>query len=343
MAAHVVPPAEWAGWDDERLLALRLCDLGLRIEGTELAAHVARLYEELAARELAFRPHFWLSDEWFTPDGVPGMAIPFYLAHPRLAHLELKQMLDVEGGTPEHCLRILRHEAGHALDNAFRLRHRRLRQEVFGRSSQRYPEFYTPRPYSKSYVVHLGSGYAQSHPAEDFAETFAVWLTPGSDWRTRYLGWPALKKLERMDELMRELAGRRAPVRNQRLVDPLSRLSKTLREHYVQKRARYAVGLGEFYDRDLKRLFSAEPQFAGNPAAAAFLKRNRQEVRRLVRRWTGVYQYTIDQVLGEMIRRCRELSLRLTQPEDQARTHFTVLLTVQTMNHLHSGRHRLAL
>lgn len=168
----------WAGYDDERLLDVRMCDLGVTLEESGLEPRLDQLRAELAGHGLEFRPHFWLSEEWFCPDGVPGIAIPFYLAHPRLARLEEKQTLEVEGGTPQWCLRILRHEAGHAIENAFRLRQRRRRQALFGHSSVAYPKFYLPRPYSRNYVVHLDGYYAQSHPDEDFAETFAVWLTP---------------------------------------------------------------------------------------------------------------------------------------------------------------------
>ncbi len=190
------PEPEWADWPDEQLLDLRMCDLDLRIEGTELEERIEALYGELRTRGLRFRPHLWLSDDWFTPDGVPGIAIPFYLAHPRLAQLELTQMLEVEGGNPEWCMRILRHETGHAIENAYLLRRRRRRQQVFGKTSEPYPDYYTPKPYSKSFVLHLDSWYAQSHPDEDFAETFAVWLNPSSMWRDRYASWPALRKLE---------------------------------------------------------------------------------------------------------------------------------------------------
>jgi hypothetical protein len=184
----------WPDLSDEELLDVRLSDLPLTIEGT-LAGRIAQLRAELDARELRFPLHFYLSDEWFTPDGATAIAIPFYLAHARLEKLEDTQMLEVEGGEHEWCMRILRHEAGHAIDNAFRLRRRRQRQHTFGSPSQPYPEFYTPKPYSKSFVLHLDSWYAQSHPDEDFAETFAVWLTPNSEWRQRYAGWRALGKL----------------------------------------------------------------------------------------------------------------------------------------------------
>jgi hypothetical protein len=185
--------------------------------------------------------------------------------------------------------------------------------------------------------------YAQSHPDEDFAETFAVWLDPTSDWRKRYAGWPALKKLEYMEQLMREIEGQPAPRRSRRLVEPLAQLHETLREHYRKKREMYGVDYPNLYDRDLRRLFSDRPEFAANLPAATFLSRIRKEVRRLVRRWTGVYQYTIDQVFEDVIERCRELRLRLITSEEQSRLDFTILLTVHTMNYLHSGRHRVAL
>ena len=206
--AHPPAAPEWEGWDDERLLDLRMCDLGLRIRGSFVEPFLRQVRRELRQRGLRMKPHFWLSDEWFCPDGISGVAIPFYLAHPRLARLEQAQMLEVEGGTPDWCLRILRHEVGHAIENAYGLRRRKRRIQLFGRSSEKYPEDYAPRPYSKSFVVHLEAGYAQSHPDEDFAETFAVWLTPGSDWARRYAGWKALRKLEYVDALMREIAGK---------------------------------------------------------------------------------------------------------------------------------------
>ena len=336
-------PADWASLSDEELLDLRLCDLPIAIEGSWLEARIAALHEELAARGLTFRPHYWISSEWFTPDGVPGIAIPFYLAHPRLMKLENAQMLEVEGGEPEWCMKILRHEAGHAFDNAYGLRKRRTRVRLFGSPRQDYPDFYLPKPYSKSFVLHLGSWYAQSHPDEDFAETFAVWVTPSSDWRNRYQEWPALKKLEYMDRLMAEIAGQAPVTRARRQVEPIRTLRRTLRAHYKHKRAHYGLEYPNFTDRDLRKLFSDDPAFARNKSAALFIQRIRRDVRRVVAEWTGSYQYTIDQVIEDMITRSRELKLRLKYPEDRSQLDFTIVLTVQTMNYLHSGRHRLAL
>jgi hypothetical protein len=333
---------DWPGLSDETLLDVRLCDLGLTIEGTELEPRIAQLNAELDARGLV-RPHYWLSDEWFTPDGIPGIAIPFYLAHPRLARLELTQMLEVEGGDPQACLGILRHEAGHVVDNAYELRRRPRRRRLFGPPATVYPEYYTPKPYSKSFVQHLDHWYAQSHPDEDFAETFAVWLDPASMWAARYGGWPALRKVEYMDRLMAELSHTRPRVTSRRTVDPLPRLRKTLREHYRHKREHYGLDHPDFYESDLRNLFSDAPQYARHPSAARFVRKIRKEVRSTVASFTDSYQYTIDQLIEKIIERCRELNLRLTDDEASTKTDFMVFLTVQTMNYLHSGRHRVAL
>jgi hypothetical protein len=336
-------PVDWTTFSDEKLLELRMCDLGLAIEGTELEARIAIIAGELQARGVSFRPRYWLSDEWFTPDGVPGVAIPFYLAHPRLAKLELAQMLEVEGGDETACLRILRHEVGHAIDNAFELRRRPTRRRLFGNPATPYPEYYTPKPYSKSFVHHLDHWYAQSHPDEDFAETFAVWLDPQSKWGSQYIGWPAQRKLEYMDRLMRQLARRRPALKSKRLVDPLPRLRKTLGEHYRKKREHYGLDHPDFYESDLRNLFSDSSAYAKNTSAAKFVRKIRKEVRSTVASFTDSYQYTIDQLLEKVISRCRDLNLHLVDSEESTKVDFMVFLTVQTMNYLHSGRHRVAL
>ena len=333
----------WADLEDEELLDWRMCDLGLRIEGTILEERIERLHEELEYRGLEFRPHYYLADEWFSPDGVPGIAIPFYLAHPRLMRLERKQMLEVEGGPEEWCMKILRHEAGHVFDTAYRLHRRPEYRELFGRYSAPYPKRYKAKPYSKSYVLHLEPWYAQAHPAEDFAETFAVWLKPRSRWRSHYEDWPAIKKLEYVDELMTEIRGTRPKGISREHVDSLKDLKKTLRKHYQQKRDRYGLDHPKFYDRDLRRLFSDAPEHSRCPTAAGFLGRIRADIRQVVAHWTGEYQYTIDQVLGDMIKRCRELKLRVNRPLRQVRRDALVMLTVQTMNYLHLGHHQLVL
>lgn len=329
--------------ENEELLGLRLCDLPVGIEGTPLERRIQKLHQELEDRGLRFKPHVWLSEEWFTPDGIPGFAIPFYLAHPRLIKLERKQMLEVEGGSEEECMRILRHEAGHAINNAFRLHFRRRWRELFGFFSAPYPDSYIPKPESRDFVLNLNAWYAQAHPAEDFAETFAVWLKPRSKWWGTYARWPALKKLEYVDLLMAEIAGKTPPNKIQRVIEPLRNVTATLRGHYRKKRAYYKVEWPAFYDADLRRIFSSEPRHSSRPSATLFLRRLRPELRNLVAEVTGVHHYTIDHVLRYIIARSRRLRLRVDASENAARQKVLVMLTAHTMNVVHSGYHRIAL
>ena len=328
---------------DRQLLDLRLCDLPLRIQGTRLEDRIEKLYREMGARSLLFRPHVWLGEEWFTPDGVAGFAIPFYLAHPRLMKLERRQMLEVEGASEGECMRILRHEAGHALSNAYRLHARRSWRDTFGSYRVPYPEWYQPQPNSRDYVLNLDAWYAQAHPAEDFAETFAVWLKPRTRWRRQYAGWGALRKLEYVDRLMKDLAFKPATHNSQRQVDSLPRLKTTLREHYHKKREYYTIHRPVSYERNLYRLFSAEPRHESFPSAAQFLRRNRREISGVVANGTGVHHYTINNLMRRMIVRCRELNLRLTIPEEEARQLSIAMLTMEVMQILQTGYHRIPL
>lgn len=324
----------WETLSDEQLLNRRLSSLRVTVEGTWLEDCVSSLHEELEERGILLRPHAWLSNEWFSPHGVPGIAIPFYLAHPRLMKLEKKLMLDVEGGTWSECMAILRHEAGHTVQQAYQLHRRRRWQQLFGLSSKRYPLYYRPNPASRRYVQHLRRWYAQSHPVEDFAETFAVWLRPRSSWRTRYAGWPALKKLEYVDELMDEIAGKRPLLTSRERVSPLHELSETLGSHYQKKQAFYAIKPPKTYDRHLYRLFSANPRHRRAQPASVFIRRHRAHLRQLVARWTGEDQLTLDAVLDDMITRCRVHNLRAAGSERKLLTDFTVLLTAETMHAL---------
>lgn len=329
----------WEKSTTQELLEWRLCDLGVELQGTWLEDPIERLYTELKARNLRVRPHCWLSEEWFSPDGIPGIAIPFYLAHPRLKRLERSQILEVEGGTQAECIRLLRHEAGHAIHNAFRLHRRKKWRALFGSSTEPYPDYYRPNPGSRRFVVHLPYWYAQSHPDEDFAETFAVWLTPGSLWKRKYRGWQALRKLRYVDQLMKELAGEKPPIRSRARPDPVHRIKTTLADHYRAKRARYQIFASRAYDQDLLRFFTpAENGSCRAPTAAAFLRQHRTEIRRRVARSTGKHELALDTILVEMIARARELKLRAPGRKNQLVIDFAILLAARSAEFAYRGR-----
>jgi hypothetical protein len=333
----VRPPA-WPPLRDEELLAMRIRDLGVTIADSELEGRVARLYAELDARGLRIRPPCYLGDEWFSPAGVPAIAIPFYLAHPRLKQLELHQMMEVEGGTPEWCAQLLRHECGHAIDHAYRFSARRKWREVFGSPNVDYePETYRPRPYSRSFVRHLPNWYAQAHPDEDFAETFAVWLaSPPEEWRQRYRGWKALEKLEYIDALMREARTKPPVVKRVRRPWRASTLKSTLQRYYSARRKLWAQDQPDFYDADLQRIFSLVP--AGSGTAAAFMRRRRKALVARVVRWTGQRKYVVDALSHKLAERCASLDLHATGDEATLALDVGAYVASLVTNHLHTGR-----
>jgi hypothetical protein len=330
---------QWSRISDERLLQMRICDLPIRIQGSPLQRRIRNLYRELKVRGLRFRPHVWLSNEFFTPDGVPGFAIPFYLAHPRLIQLERRQILEAEGGTETECMCILRHETGHALDHAYRLHRKREWRKVFGPVSTPYPTSYKPNPLSRNHVLHLNYWYAQAHPLEDFAETFAVWLRPGARWRARYKDWPAFRKLKYVNTLMMDI-GEKPRLEHARYhVDPISDMTMTLAQHYRRKKNQYTFEFPEFYDSDLLSIFSTSAP-SSRPTAVRFFKWHRAELRSRVSAATGVHAYTVDHILQNMQTRAKQLRLRMSASRQETRLQAMIALTMHTMNLVYSGKYR---
>ncbi len=329
----------WPSLTDEQLLERRISTLGLKLEGTPLEPLIKQLYDELSSKGLTFLPPCYIGDEWFVPIGIPAIFIPFFLVHDRLRALERSMMLEVEGETPAWFMKLMRHEAGHAYSYAYELQHRKKWQQCFGQTSdEETPSFYRPRPFSRSYVLHLDDWYAQAHPDEDFAETFAVWLTPGLDWRKQYARWKiALQKLECVDELMRSLAGT-APVHmpKYRAAD-YNCLNLKLRTYYARKRKLYAEAYPAFYDVDLRQLFSAS---AGDAAikASSYLRQRKRRIMNSVSQWTNEKKYRINKLLNRLIDRTDELGLRVLNDDPQQDLRTASYITTLVMNYLFTGK-----
>lgn len=330
----------WLALSDRELMRVRLQDLHLGVEGELLLECLEVVRRELVARGFGFHPHVWLSDEWFCPDGVPGFAIPFYLAHEQLRALERRQMQEVEGGTRRGCLRLLRHETGHAIDNAYGLRGQKRRIELFGSSEIHYPASYAPKPFSRKFVRHLELGYAQCHPDEDFAETFAVWLDPASRWRERYASWPALDKLLYIDASMAKVARTSPKVSNRRKPEALSSRSTTLGEHYRGRRVKHKVDFARRYDRALCRVFVTAGGDRRAPGVA-FLRRHRGSLRSEVAQRTGERRYMVDRVLADWIRRAQALDLRLRRSEKRTHADVAAALSVHVARYVRQGHYRI--
>jgi hypothetical protein len=330
---------DWAELGDEALLDRKISQLGLTLTGTPLEGYVKQLHDELSQKGLTFHPPCHLGDEWFVPVGIPAIFIPFFLVHERLRKLEAGMMLEVEGDNPEWFMRLMRHEAAHAYAYAFQLYRKRKWQRIFGRTSaDETPQFYRPRPYSHSYVVHLDDWYAQSHPDEDFAETFAVWLTPGLDWRARFKGWKALHKLEYVDELMRSIAGKppvHQPAYRER---DYNFLNIKLKTYYARKRKLYEDSYPDFYDRDLRQLFSGPPGAGAALRASHFLRQRRRALMDAVCEWTNEKKYRVNKLLARLIERCDQLDLHLKPGEAAPDLQVAAYIATLVMNYLFTGK-----
>lgn len=330
---------------DSELLRMRFCDLPLHLKGSLVEERAKQVFDELTARGIRFRPTIWIAEEWYNPDGVVGFAIPFYLLHPRLIRLERKMMLEAEGASLTEAMSILRHETGHAVDEAFRLSEMREYRQVFGSPQRAYPKNYVADPDSRDYVHHLNAWYAQSHPVEDFAETFAVWLKSERSWRRMYRDWPALEKLEAVDAWMREREGVQPAIKPKRMTSELKTSTRTLGQHYDEKREFYAIDAEDEFDGALQRIFhenGAGRRKRWNQSAAGLLSSHRTRLRRRTAKPLGVPAYVVDQVLRQLVHRARILKLRQTRPEAETVAKVSKLVARATVAILHN-RPRLPL
>jgi len=320
----------------QELLLKPIRELGLKIESSPLECFVQQLYRELEAKKLTkFHPACYLTDEWGCPSGEPVIGIPFYLAHPELAQLE-KETNDLED--PSEIMMYLRHEAGHAFNYAYRLHRTPEWKQLFGPFRRPYHDNYRPVLFSRNHVRYLPGWYAQKHPDEDFAETFAVWLTPRSAWRKRYRGWGAMAKLRYMDRIARELANA-DPVRRRAQTDvTVDEMEMTVGEFY--RRNGEEISLGDLrLDTDLRDIFDASKRRKTSRPAQSFLHAQRKTVVDQVAYWTGAQRPIIKRLVESMEKRIGELNL--FADSERASEHLvriTVYATALAMNYMHRGK-----
>jgi hypothetical protein len=322
---------------EQDLLSRPIRELGLKLQGSPVERFVEQLYRELDARGLTkFRPACYLTDEWGCPSGEPVIGIPFYLAHSALAELE-KTTHDLEDA--REIMMYLRHEAGHAFTYAYRLHKVPEWKELFGPFRRPYRDNYQPAPFSRDYVRHLPGWYAQKHPDEDFAETFAVWLTPRSNWRTRYRGWPALEKLRYLDRLVRKIKHSDPPRRRGQTDITVDEMETTVGEFYHQNQ-REEVAVTELApDTDLRDIFRVSKRSKKAVLAQDFLRRHRKSVIDKVAHWTGAQRPLIKTLLTTIEERAGKLDLRADQSrESEHLAELTAYTTALVMTYVTKGK-----
>jgi hypothetical protein len=322
--------------EQSELLSRKISELSLAISGTRLEELILQLYAELEKAGISFRPKTYLSDEWGCPDRVPVIGIPFYLADPQLSTLE-GQLTDIEAEDEAEVMMYLRHEAGHAFNYAYRLYTKPGWLRLFGPFSKPYKENYRPRPFSARYVHHIPGWYAQKHPDEDFAETFAVWLAPDSGWRERYADTHALTKLLYVDRVARQYGRQPPQVTSEKFDTPVEELTMTLRTWYEvgEDRNGRKPTLHRVIDEHLKMLF---PEAEGQPAADV-LDANRRGLIREVNHWTSLDRDVLTSLYNELRERVRFLGLK-TGPDQTTKrmVSMAVFFTTLVMNYQRTGR-----
>jgi hypothetical protein len=337
-----------SGGIDPILMTRPIRDLGLTIEGSRLAPIVVRFLAELDRVGLSrVRPRLYLSTEWGVPDGTVAIAIPFYLATTELTELHRERVGHVEGRSPGDVLRYLRHEMGHVVNYAYRLYETDDWTRLFGPITQAYREDYRPEPFSRDFVRHLPGWYAQKHPDEDWAETFAVWMTPGRDWRAEHADWPvALAKLEYCDRAMADLIGRDPVVTSDDLDEDVSEIAYSISDYYDA-----LEDLGEpipaGLDGALRSIFEdlGEPE-AGAPAdaprapASVLIARHSADLAAEVYRWTGHFPERTRPLLRLLAERADALGQVYPEPrESTALIGLTALVTAMASCHVTRGRY----
>ena len=334
-------------WETERyaLLNTRVCDLKLNFEDTLLYRCIRKLYDELAAKKLLFRPRCYFTcegDEWGCPDRVPIIGVPFHLADNRLTRIELE--MGYTSYDKRDLMFLLRHEAGHAINYAYRLYKTREWRSVFGDFNRVYPKNFKFKfnPFSRNYVRSQGEPkyYAQAHPDEDFAETFAVWLTPRSLWRSAYKNWPALRKLEYIDRVMARIRNQRPSVSAGPLHSPYESKTYTLIQYYGEDIDNFKHKALGIYDEDLRRIFSASTNGHRRIPAKDLIRRNRRFLITTIATWTGARDKVVAPVINKFFQRSRELGLGApAEDESLPLASLTALGTTVVMNYLHTGRY----
>ena len=339
MTSHRVPFIEsnkdaWS-LERERLLANKITDLGLKIEGTYLEKIIDRLYAELDAVGFRFKPRVYLSDEWSCPDRVPIIGIPFYLADPKLSRLEEEMMDGIEASTEEEILGYLRHEAGHAINYAYKLFDTPEWREIFGPFELPYNDEYTPQPFSRSYVRHIPGWYAQKHPDEDFSETFAVWLNPDSNWREVYREWGCYKKLEYVGRVAAEY-GNREPLVSADDYKTEDDIGMSVADYYERVRPEL-LELPAHFDGELSRIFR-DKQSATSVPAATFLAEHRRRIVFDAAYWTGLYDVKVRSLVLHLSERCKVLGLQVEPRRAQdVLIDLMAFVTALCMNKLYKG------
>ncbi|MFH1728511.1 MAG: putative zinc-binding metallopeptidase [Pseudomonadota bacterium] len=322
----------------QEILNTRLCDFRFKIKESFLEPLIKQVKEELKAKKICIKPRFFISNEWFCPDSSIAVSIPFYLFHKKLIKLEKEFIGYAEGANKSWALKLLRHETGHAIDNAFRLRRKSRRSKIFGKATVKYPISYSFKQHSKNYVRHIEDGYAQAHPCEDFAETFAVWLDPISNWKNRYKSWPCFNKLLYVDRLMNEISGKKPFELNKEKYYALCELKLTYKEYLEEKQKKHSKMDDQFWDPALKACFSRPGSTTNKINAIKLIKQNKIILLEKVTKETSKPKYIVKNMLDSFEKRAQRLDFHVAN-KDNILSKIERQLSIKANEYIKNNKH----
>ena len=327
---------------NKTLLKTKICDLDLSLNRFIHKDLVAQLYQELKRNNITFRPHIWISDDWFSPTGVTGFAIPFYLFDDEIKEIEREYIGRVEGECPLEFMRLLRHECGHAIDHAYFFKDDRNWKNIFGNYEKAYPKSYTYKKYSKSFVRNLEEGYAQSHPDEDWAETFAVWLDSRNSWRAKYKNWSCLKKLNYMNRLMKNVGHRKENIILNKSIDHYSEMDMTIEEYLIAKRRRLKKkNLGRV---SISHLHPSLGKDEEGEDVIKLIKKYNYQLKTKVALNLGLKQYQLHEAISNLKKVSKAQSLKINKKVTSKREQIRILEECyysHTFKYFNSQSHRV--
>ncbi|MBA2585680.1 MAG: hypothetical protein H0U99_04270 [Chthoniobacterales bacterium] len=140
-----------------------------------------------------------------------------------------------------------------------------------------------------------------------------------------------------MDELMRSLAGKppvHAPGYRAAECDCLN---LKLTTYYARKRKLYEDTYPDFYDADLRQLFTT-PAGPGRIKASSYLRLRRRRLMNSVCQWTNEKKFRVNKLLARLIDRCDQLELHVLNDDPQQDFRVTSFLTTLVMNYLFTGK-----
>lgn len=338
----------WNYLHEEQLKLLSFRDLELDLEDTILFDWICEFQEEIEKKGLRVSPHYTIGTEWFVPDGSLGISVPYYLLHPRLAKLHQKEIPgeqgQIEGQSKSEFFMYLRHELGHVMDNAFHLRKLKSRQELFGLSSVNYPKSYTPNPDSDNFVQHFPNFYAQAHPDEDWAETFAEWMTmPIKRWREKYRGKSCLHKLEYVNEIMRSLKFTRPKFGKRTCLYSIENSTQTLQKFYRQKNQEAYGRLKPFFKKECEVIFAKSLETARSTIrkkqATELIEQNRQVIINRISKSLGRNSFEVERLISDLKTSAQNLYLKSS--EEKTRSQLLAIIDGKSHDFYKKGFHRI--